>query len=119
MFCFFFNDTTTTQIYTYLHTLPLHDALPISNCGTHIDVIQRGADAWHYRLRPVTWRKNQLRVHMAALGAPIVGDDVYPALSANAGANDFSRPLKLLARGLSFVDPLSGRRREFMSMRAL
>src|SRR3546814_11701037 len=26
---FFFNDTATTQIYTYLHTLSLHDALPI------------------------------------------------------------------------------------------
>src|SRR3546814_2647850 len=28
--CFFFNDTATTEIYTYLHTLSLHDALPIS-----------------------------------------------------------------------------------------
>src|SRR3546814_20559594 len=26
---FFFNDTSTTEIYTYLHTLSLHDALPI------------------------------------------------------------------------------------------
>src|SRR3546814_429757 len=26
---FFFNDTETTEIYTYLHTLSLHDALPI------------------------------------------------------------------------------------------
>src|SRR3546814_17490663 len=29
-FCFFFNETATTEIYTYLHTLSLHDALPIS-----------------------------------------------------------------------------------------
>src|SRR3546814_9379529 len=30
MLCFlFFNDTSTTEIYTYLHTLSLHDALPI------------------------------------------------------------------------------------------
>src|SRR3546814_14520784 len=27
---FFFNDPATTEIYTYLHTLSLHDALPIS-----------------------------------------------------------------------------------------
>src|SRR3546814_17042376 len=27
---FFFNDTATTEIYTYLPTLSLHDALPIS-----------------------------------------------------------------------------------------
>src|SRR3546814_9484117 len=26
---FFFNDTATTDIYTYRHTLSLHDALPI------------------------------------------------------------------------------------------
>src|SRR3546814_5965632 len=29
MFFFFFNDTATTEIYTYGHTLSLHDALPI------------------------------------------------------------------------------------------
>src|SRR3546814_4882365 len=28
---FFFNDTATTEIYTYRHTLSLHDALPISD----------------------------------------------------------------------------------------
>src|SRR5881296_4714138 len=28
--CFFFNDTATTEIYTLLYTLSLHDALPIS-----------------------------------------------------------------------------------------
>src|SRR3546814_12127620 len=28
-FFFFFNDTATTEIYTYWHTLSLHDALPI------------------------------------------------------------------------------------------
>src|SRR6059058_6105501 len=27
---FFFNDTATTEIYTSLHTLSLHDALPIT-----------------------------------------------------------------------------------------
>src|SRR3546814_13376515 len=29
---FFFNDTATTEIYTYGHTLSIHDALPISAC---------------------------------------------------------------------------------------
>src|SRR3546814_8169312 len=29
LFLFFFNETATTEIYTYLHTLSLHDALPI------------------------------------------------------------------------------------------
>src|SRR3546814_12386454 len=30
-FFFFFHDTATTEIYTYCHTLSLHDALPISS----------------------------------------------------------------------------------------
>src|SRR3546814_297644 len=29
--CFFFNDPATTETYPYLHTLSLHDALPISD----------------------------------------------------------------------------------------
>src|SRR5213594_5278786 len=30
-FFFFFNDTATTEIYTSVHTLSLHDALPIGS----------------------------------------------------------------------------------------
>src|SRR3546814_4014141 len=30
LYYFFFNDTATTETYTYGHTLSLHDALPIS-----------------------------------------------------------------------------------------
>src|SRR3546814_14875887 len=30
---FFFNDPATTEIYTYCHTLSLHDALPICGIG--------------------------------------------------------------------------------------
>src|SRR3546814_11674871 len=42
---FFFNDTATTEIYTYVHTLSLHDALPIYR--GHVDdraaaVLQHG-----------------------------------------------------------------------------
>src|SRR3546814_16783681 len=35
--CFFFKDTATTEIYTYCHTLSLHDALPISFPGRVAD----------------------------------------------------------------------------------
>src|SRR5881296_4756488 len=33
-FFFLFNDTATTEIYTLLYTLSLHDALPISVAGS-------------------------------------------------------------------------------------
>lgn len=89
------------------------------NAETRIEVIAREGDIWRYALHPVSGRKHQLRVHMAALGAPVVNDDFYPALaSASAGErprDDYSRPLKLLAQRLSFIDPTSGLERHFES----
>jgi tRNA pseudouridine32 synthase/23S rRNA pseudouridine746 synthase len=83
-----------------------------ANSETRVDVIERGAQLWRYALEPHTGRKHQLRVHMAALGAPICNDRFYPDLQERA-EDDSSRPLQLLARGLAFVDPLSGQAREF------
>lgn len=88
-----------------------------ANARTRIDVIERGDHFWRYRLEPITGRKHQLRVHMAALGAPIVGDPLYPQLRDEL--EDFSEPLRLLARELRFVDPLSGGLRVFQSERVL
>lgn len=84
------------------------------NAQTRIEVISASGQWWRYALFPVTGKKHQLRVHMAALGAPIRNDDFYPTLLERDPA-DFSRPLQLLARALSFVDPISNARREFMS----
>jgi tRNA pseudouridine32 synthase/23S rRNA pseudouridine746 synthase len=71
-----------------------------------------------YRLTPRTGRTHQLRVHMAALGLPILGDPLYPNV-IDVPADDFSTPLQLLAHSIEFDDPVSGVRREFMSRRQL
>lgn len=84
------------------------------NSETRVDVIARGEGCWRYALFPVSGRKHQLRVHMAALGAPIIGDTLYPQLAEKA-VDDYRRPLKLLAHSLAFVDPLSGESRRFES----
>jgi len=89
-----------------------------ANSQTRIDVLARGDRHWRYALSPITGRKHQLRVHMAALGAPIVNDGVYPALIQRA-TGDYSAPLQLLARRLAFIDPLSGVERSFSSDRPL
>ncbi|VXB24787.1 Pseudouridine synthase [Luteimonas sp. 9C] len=83
------------------------------NSETRIDVYERGARLWRYALSPVSGRKHQLRVHMAALGAPILHDPWYPALRDDADA--MRPPLQLLARAVAFDDPLDGRPRVFES----
>ncbi|WP_337245580.1 pseudouridine synthase [Luteimonas sp. gir] len=82
------------------------------NSETRIDVRERMPDCWRYRLEPVTGRKHQLRVHLAALGAPILHDPWYPELRE---ADDHAPMLQLLAASLAFEDPLDGRRRRFDS----
>ncbi len=88
------------------------------NSETTIDVRERHATHWHYALQPRTGRTHQLRVHLAALGAGILGDRLYPVLQPEA-PDDYTRPLQLLARALEFVDPLTGAPRRFESERKL
>lgn len=84
------------------------------NSLTRIEVLDRGGGDWRYGLEPVTGRKHQLRVHLAALGAPIRNDALYPALHTNK-VDDFAHPLKLLARSIGFIDPIRGALRHFDS----
>ncbi|WP_217141421.1 RluA family pseudouridine synthase [Streptomyces sp. AC627_RSS907] len=72
-----------------------------------------------YRLVPHTGQTHQLRVHMNALGTPILGDPLYPEVAAPVPAGDFRRPLQLLARELGFTDPVTGREHRFRSGRSL
>ena len=88
------------------------------NSETLVDVIARKGEVVHYRLEPHTGRKHQLRVHMASLGAPIMNDTFYPA-ALPPGEDDFTKPLKLLARTVNFTDPVSGQLRSFSSLRQL
>lgn len=67
-----------------------------------------------FRLEPHTGKTHQLRVHMAGLGAGIMHDPFYPVLLDKA-PDDYTRPLQLLARGIRFRDPVSGREAEFRS----
>ncbi len=88
------------------------------NAITRIEVLDRGGATWRYALHPLTGRKHQLRVHLAALGAPICGDAWYPVLTAEA-PDDGAHRLRLLAQALDFVDPLDGARRHFESRQVL
>ncbi|MFI5858436.1 RluA family pseudouridine synthase [Streptomyces parvulus] len=76
-------------------------------------------DLGRYRLVPSTGQTHQLRVHMNALGVPLLGDPLYPEVAPAVPAGDFRRPLQLLARELGFTDPVTGREHRFRSWRSL
>ena len=83
----------------------------ISDDGKHAEsnfrVVKRNADTTLLEMEPVTGRTNQLRLHCAHIGHPIIGDDKY-------GGREFSR-LCLHAAKLSFYHPNGSRRLKFES----
>ena len=89
-----------------------------ANSETHIDVINVTGSQAMYALSPVTGKKHQLRVHMNALGLPILNDRMYPPV-ADTPDDDYTLPLQLLAKSIAFDDPVTGRKRHFESPLAL
>ncbi|WP_328367790.1 RluA family pseudouridine synthase [Streptomyces sp. NBC_00445] len=90
------------------------------NAVSRVELLDRRADGLgRYRLTPSTGQTHQLRVHMNALGVPILGDPLYPEVTAPVPAGDFRRPLQLLARALKFTDPVTGVEHAFRSGRVL
>ena len=110
--------TRTSRIVEAGHFMLQHEVAGVANAITHIDLLEVHGDLARYALSPVTGKRHQLRVHMAALGLPIVGDGLYPTLTPE-GQIDYDRPLQLLARSIEFVDPISAELRRFESMQRL
>ncbi|HVL02259.1 MAG TPA: pseudouridine synthase [Dongiaceae bacterium] len=110
------------------------------NAITRIELIARQDALGLYRLFPLTGKTHQLRIHMAALGIPILNDPYYPIekrplekgqlekkplekesaeIPPVRPPDDFAHPLQLLAQELAFIDPISGEPRHFVSARTL
>lgn len=85
-----------------------------SNAVTTIELIESFGEYSRYRLTPLTGKKHQLRVHMASLGIPLMNDNFYPMIQPK-GTTDFTKPLKLLAKSIEFIDPITGEQRQFTS----
>ncbi len=71
---------------------------------TDWEVVGREPAATRLRLRPLTGRSHQLRVHLAALGYPILGDPFYAPPQAFAAAER----MQLHAETLRFRHPDGG-----------
>ena len=89
-----------------------------TNAETRIQLLQRGDALGLYVLQPLTGKTHQLRVHMAALGMPILNDPLYPQ-DQHRPVDDFSQPLQLLASELAFVHPLTGEACQFFTSQGL
>jgi tRNA pseudouridine32 synthase/23S rRNA pseudouridine746 synthase len=90
------------------------------DCIERLSTIKAKPRLARYILKPVTGQRHQLRVHMNALGLPLIGDQFYPTVKRSANeADDFKSPLQLLARTISFKDPLTGVARSFESRQQL
>lgn len=91
----------------YVASSPVDDGGQIAI--THYETIKRANGYSMMELRLETGRKNQIRVHMADLGHPVVGDGRY-------GREDDENPLKRLglhAFKLCFTHPVTGEQMQF------
>ncbi len=71
---------------------------------THYEVESKGQRSTLVKLTPITGRSHQLRVHMMALGHPILGDGFY----ADPLAKKLADRLLLHATSLTIAHPYSG-----------
>lgn len=79
------------------------------NAVTHFEVVEQLKDASLVKCRLETGRTHQIRVHLAYIGFPILGDNVYGAKS-----NAYNlRGQALHAEKISFNHPVTGERMEF------
>ena len=77
-----------------------------ANSHSVIRCLQQSAQKALFELNPVTGKTHQLRLHMQALGWPILNDKYYPQLQPLSPDN-YSAPLQLLAKKLQFIDPVT------------
>ena len=86
----------------------------LPNSHSEIRCLKQTTDKSLFELNPITGKTHQLRLHMQAIGWPILNDRYYPTLQPET-ADDYSQPLQLLAKELQFIDPVTNLRRTFSS----
>ena len=76
---------------------------------THYEVIERFGEFTHIRCKLETGRTHQIRVHMASIGHPILGDDIYGPKKCPFHLEGQT----LHAKTIGFIHPTSGEYMEF------
>lgn len=88
------------------------------NSRSKIRLLDVNGTIARFDLFPITGKTHQLRIHMSGLGFRILNDRYYPDLQPEQ-ADDFEKPLRLVAKSVRFRDPVSGNNMEFCSEREL
>ena len=102
------------------HFLQMEEVEGEPNADTLIELIQIKQPWAKYRLTPGSGKKHQLRCHLNVLNVPIKHDQIYPTLTPYQEYDlDVSKPLQLLAKEISFLDPVTKKPRSFMSQKTL
>ena len=102
------------------HFLQMREVAGEPNADTYIELIEVVKPWAKYRLTPGSGKKHQLRCHLNALGIAIKFDQIYPVLTPYQEYDlDFLKPLQLLAKEITFVDPVTGENRSFVSRREI
>ena len=110
--------TIRSRIVKERGVLQSHEVPGEPNSETVVSLEETRGGFARYECRPKTGKTHQIRVHLNSLGAPIVGDPLYPDILPDDPAN-FTNPLRLLAKSISFVDPYTRDERTFESRRSL
>ena len=104
--------TVSSRIVKHRSVLQAEEVAGEPNAETTVELVEQRGRFARYRLLPHTGKTHQLRVHLNSLGIPIVGDPLYPVVRAHR-PDDFTDPLRLLARRITFEG------RTFTSRRSL
>ena len=75
---------------------------------THFQVLQRGENWTYLKIHPLTGRTHQIRVHLASIHHPVLGDKLYGGKNPNTGKLKMERQA-LHAHQLELTHPISGK----------
>lgn len=81
--------------------------------STEFNVLHRFTNKTLLELKPHTGRTHQLRVHCAAIGHSIMGDDLYGGKAEDLQVQNSEKRLMLHATGLSFEHPVTKKSMNF------
>ncbi|RVT45032.1 pseudouridine synthase [Rheinheimera sediminis] len=92
-----------------------------ANAFSSLTLVAKTAELGLFELCPHTGKTHQLRLHMWSVGCPILFDKYYPVLLPKEPEREknYTQPLQLLAKHLSFTDPVTGLEHQFESPRQL